>query len=341
MMKYYFLVLTALVLCACSPKQAPKQSLQGSAFGTTYGIQYFGQEVNGLQSQIDSVIDGVNGSMSTYIPDSDISRINQGDSLLQVDAMFKEVYRISETVHDQSKGYFDPTIGVLRNAYGFGTERPLEVIDSLTIDSLMQYVGFDKVSMDDQNRILKTHPNIYFDFNAVAKGYGIDRIALLLDSHDIQNYLIELGGELVGKGINTEKDKPWVVGIEAIDSPLGNRAYQATVALTDAAMASSGNYRKYRVDSLTGQRFVHTINPLTGDAQASNLTSATVIAPSCAWADAYATTFMAMGLQGSIELLEDLDGVEAYLTYTQGPEDKVFVSPGFELLLQRSAANRE
>ena len=340
-MSKYLIFLFFLILFACAPKELSKQSVQGMAFGTTFQVQYIGEEVAQLSGQIDSVINVVNRSMSTYIPDSDISKINQGDSLLQVDRMFKEVYAISEQVHRQSEGYFDPTIGVLRNAYGFGSDTPLARLDSLVIDSLMQYVGFDKVSLDNQGRIHKEDPAIYFDFNAVAKGYGIDRIALVLDDHGIENYLIELGGELVGKGTNTIKGQAWIVGIEAVDSSLGDRSFQATLALTDAAMASSGNYRKFRIDSLSGKRYVHTLNPLTGQAEASNLTSATVIAESCAAADAYATAFMAMGLERSKGLLAELDGVEAYLTYAQGELDKVFATPGFEALIQRSSADRE
>ena len=131
------------------------------------------------------------------------------------------------------------------------------------------------------------------------------------------------------------------MGIEAVDSSLGDRSFQATLTLTDAAMASSGNYRKFRIDSLSGKRYVHTLNPLTGQAEASNLTSATVIAESCAAADAYATAFMAMGLERSKGLLAELDGVEAYLTYAQGELDKVFATPGFEALIQRSSADGE
>jgi len=341
MRKILLLLLSVLFLVSCEKEQASKHLLQGTAFGTTYSVQYFGEPLADLERKIDSVIEAVNRSMSTYIPNSDISKINRGDSSVVVDPMFKEVFAISEEVHEQSSGYFDPTIGVLRNAYGFGSTAPLRNIDSLVVDSLMQYVGFQKVQLKPNGTIAKSHPQIYFDFNAVAKGYGIDRIGLVLDKQNLDNYLIELGGELLAKGINQEKQQAWVVGVEAVDSPLGDRSYQATVALTDAAMASSGNYRKFRLDSLSGKRFVHTLNPLTGQAEASNLTSATIIAGNCALADAYATACMAMGLDGSKELLKGLEGVEAYLTYTEAQKDKVFVTPGFQKLLGGSSTDRE
>jgi len=269
--------------------------------------------------------------VSIYLPKSDISKINRGDTSVVIDGIFEDNFNISYEVHKSTNGYFDPTIGVLRNAYGFGDTKPLEEIDSLTLDSLLQYVGFNKVKLTSENKIVKQYPEIYFDFNAVAKGYGIDQIGNYLESKGISHYLIELGGEILAKGKNLDKNKPWVVGIENVDSQLEDRSYSSIVSLQDEAMAASGNYRKFRIDSLTGKKYVHTLNPITGSAEKSDVTSATVIASTCAVADAYATAFMALGLEKSKEVLKSLNGIEAYLTYNdENNNEHVFVTEGFK-----------
>ena len=328
----------AVLVFSCEQREerASLGSISGPAFGTTFNIKYF---VSGdfdserFTAGIDSVLNAVNVSMSTYLPQSDITRINQGDTTVVVDEMFKEVFVLSRRIQKESEGYFDPTIGVLRNAYGFGDTKPLAIIDEVTLDSLMTFVGFSKVSLKEDGTVYKEHPEIYFDFNAIAKGYGIDRLGVYFDQLGITNYLIELGGEILTKGQNLNREGPWTTGIEAVDSERTNRSYEALVSLQDVAMASSGNYRKFRIDTTTGKRYVHTLNPLTGSAETSDVTSATVIAATCAEADAYATTFMALGLERSKILLNKLKGVEAYLTYTAGDSTGVYISDGFKPLL--------
>lgn len=329
-MRLSLVYIVFLFLYSCSTNTIQKNILKGEAFGTTYTVVIFNSEKNDIKSGIDSVINKVNKSVSTYLPSSDISKINKGDSTLVVDQIFKDNFLLSEDVYLKTRGYFDPTVGVLRNAYGFGDKKPLKKMDSTRLDSLLKYVGFHKVKLTKEGNIKKMYPEIYFDFNAVAKGYGIDRIGEYLTTLGLSNYLIELGGEILAKGVNIEKDKPWTVGIENVDSQLGNRQYSSVVKLNNEAMAASGNYRKFRVDSLTGKKYVHTLNPLTGSAEKSDVTSATVIAATCALADAYATSFMALGLEKSKLLLQELEGIEAYLTYNnpQNIED-VFVTNGF------------
>ncbi len=308
--------------------------MKGDAFGTTYTIQYFGKEQQDISTGIDSVLNSVNESVSTYLPNSLISKLNRGETGLQVDAIFKENFEISKTVHAQSEGYFDPTVGILRNAYGFGDTAPIKHLDSLVLDSLREFVGFQKVQLFETGSIQKQAPQIYLDFNAVAKGYGIDQVSEYLISKGIQHYLIELGGEILAKGRNQETQKRWTVGVEGIDSDLENRTFTHVIAIQNLAVASSGNYRKFRIDSLTGQKFVHTINPLNGKAEASNVTSATVTASTCALADAYATACMAMGLERAKQMLERLDGVEAYLTYIdEKQQSKSYATKGFKELI--------
>ena len=335
-MKKIIVIPVLLLLIACGNKEPKQMQLQGEAFGTTYSIQYYSNDNFNAERGLDSVFYAVNKSVSTYLPNSDISKINQGDSMIVVDAIFKEVFNISEEVYKKTNGYFDPTVGVLRNAYGFGDVKPLQEIDSTSLDSLLNYVGFQKVKLKADGTISKKFQQIYFDFNAVAKGYGIDCIGRYLDANGITNYLIELGGEILVKGKNLQKQQPWLVGVEAVDSELAHRSFEATVKLLNVGMASSGNYRKYRIDSITGQKYVHTLNPLTGSAEKSNVTSATVIASTCALADAYATSFMALGLEKSTVLLAELSGVEAYLTYVDSTEQpQVFISDGFRRLLKK------
>ncbi|HLT50280.1 MAG TPA: FAD:protein FMN transferase [Aequorivita sp.] len=333
-MKKLIFIPLLLLFIFCEKKEATHRFLQGEAFGTTYNIQFYSENDIDFKKGLDSVIDAVNHSVSTYIPDSDISKVNKGDSTIVVDSIFREVFEISAEVNKKTNGYFDPTIGVLRNAYGFGDVKPLKEIDSTTLDSLMKYVGFHKVKIKSDGTILKEYPQIYFDFNAVAKGFGIDCLGRYLESKGVTDYLIELGGEILAKGENIQKGQEWVVGIEAVDSELENRSFEATVKLKNVGMASSGNYRKFRIDSLTGKKYVHTLNPLTGSAEMSDVTSSTVIAPTCGVADAYATSFMALGLEKSKELLKSLPNVEAYLTYTDSlNQHRVFVTDGFKKLM--------
>ncbi|MBK5212867.1 MAG: FAD:protein FMN transferase [Flavobacteriaceae bacterium] len=330
-MKKLILIPVLLLFIFCEKKEPQPILLQGDAFGTTYNIQFYSEKNIDFKKGLDSVIAVVNHSVSTYIPDSDISKVNEGDSTVVVDSIFREVFKISEEANKTTNGYFDPTIGVLRNAYGFGDVKPLKEIDSTTLDSLMKYVGFHKVKINSDGTVYKEYPQIYFDFNAVAKGFGIDCLGRYMESKGVTDYLIELGGEILTKGENLEKNQEWVVGIEAVDSELDNRSFEATVKLKNVGMASSGNYRKFRIDSLTGKKYVHTLNPLTGSAEMSDVTSSTVIAPTCGVADAYATSFMALGLEKSKELLKKLPNIEAYLTFNDSlNQHQVFMTDGFK-----------
>ncbi|MDT0605397.1 FAD:protein FMN transferase [Croceitalea rosinachiae] len=332
-MKNLVLVSLGVLLLGCNSKpQWVKNQNIGNALGTTYSIIYLSDEELDFQRQIDSVFQVVNLSMSTYIPNSDISKINDGDSTVIVDQMFKEVFELSSKVYKASEGYFDPSIGVLANAWGFGPGEPLE-LDSLKLDSLLNYVGWDKVSLNTNGTISKLNPNIRFDFNAIAKGYAIDRLGAMLQLKGIENYLVEVGGEVLAKGMNTVSKKEWTVGIDSPNDMM-NRGVAAIINLKDRALASSGNYRKFRIDLETGAKYVHTINPLTGYTKNSKVLAASVVAADCATADAYATAFMAMDLENSISLLESKKDLEAYIVYL-GEKDSIqtFLTPGFEEVL--------
>lgn len=324
-----FFLLLVLVGCRTNESKWVKNISSGAALGTSYNITYLATKELNFEREIDSLFQVLNRSMSTYIPTSDISRINAGDSTIVVDAMFREVFELSGKVFEATDGYFDPTVGVLVNAWGFGPGTALEM-DSIKVDSLLDYVGFNKVSINSDNKIKKASPAIYFDFNAIAKGYAVDRLAVLLRNKGITDFLIEVGGELVAQGENRIKGKKWVV---AIDDPMmeESRTYKRTLYMKDIAMASSGNYRKFKIDPETGAKYVHTIDPKTGFTKGSNILATSVMANNCATADAFATSFMAMDLEKTKAILAQHKELEGYIIYL-GPQGNVmeYMTNGFK-----------
>ena len=336
LLKFYKGVLAVFLIffyLGCQPEKEWLRNVSaGPALGTSYSIIYLSKDPLDIQQKVDSVFAVINQSMSTYIADSDISKINRGDSSIIVDRMFREVFELSKQTYEDTDGYFDPTVGVLVDAWGFGPGEQI-ALDSMKVDSLLDFVGFDKVKITAENRIIKSRPEIRFDFNAVAKGYAIDRLGKMLDDLQIDHYLVEVGGELLSKGRNAQQDKPWVVGIDDPQVNVGRRIMR-TIFLEDRAMASSGNYRKFRIDSITGEKYVHTIDPNSGFTKNSKVLSVSVITSTCAKADAYATAFMAMDLEKSQELLARQSDMEAYIIYLDD-EGKTgeFMTDGFSELL--------
>ncbi|PKD18084.1 thiamine biosynthesis protein ApbE [Salegentibacter salinarum] len=329
------LFLLVFLSISCKNNGPHSYTKTGKALGTTYQIKYFSSENLNTEKALDSIFEVINTSMSTYQDDSDISRINTGNEDIEVDIHFQKVFQLSKQIFKESNGYFDPTVGSLVNAYGFGPDKPLNEPDEAVLDSIKQLVGFEKVKLTEANTIQKENPDIYIDFNAIAKGYTIDVIAQYLDSKNVENYLIELGGELVAKGENLERESNWNVAIDNPQQTEDERTLQTVLALKNRAMATSGNYRKFRVDTTTGKRFVHTINPLTGEAEKSDLLSASVLAENCTLADAYATAFMALGYEKSLKMLENLENIDVYFIYADDEESiRVFTSTGFEQALR-------
>lgn len=333
-MKNIFLPIFALFFLSCA-KELPeiiRNQNVGAALGTSYSLIYLSNSQLDFQKEIDSVFAAINQSMSTYIPDSDISKINRGDSTLSVDDEFQDVFELSKEIYEKTDGYFDPTVGVLVDAWGFGPGLQIE-LDSAQVDSLLEYVGFNKVNLTNENTIKKADANIHFDFNAIAKGYTIDRLAKLMDNKNIEDYLLEVGGELVAKGTNRIKEKQWVVGI---DDPqmVETRELKLLINLKNRALASSGNYRKFRIDSVTGKKYVHTIDPKTGFTKNANTLGVTVLAESCAKADAYATAFMAMDLDEALKLLTAQRELDAYIVYLDEKGDsQEFMTENFKSLI--------
>lgn len=305
--------LTIVLLFASCTEYNKKNDfiLKGQVFGTTYKIVYLNSSQN-YQKSIDSLFYLMNKSLSTYISTSDISRINNGDSTVVVDDLFLEVFYKSKMIYKETNGYFDPTVGNLVNAWGFGPNIEKRNLTSDEVNKQMQFVGFNRVEVVNR-KVKKDNLNIYLDFNAIAKGFGIDVIARFLNSKKITNYLVEIGGEIRTQGTK-ENNIPWVIKLIDPVNKEDLKGYK-NLNLSNKSMATSGNYRKFRLTA-DGQKYVHTINPKTGYAKESNLLSASVIARlDCADVDAYATAFMAMGLKKVKSFLLTHKNIDAILLF--------------------------
>lgn len=286
--------------------------LEGHAFGTTFHITY--NDDRDFTKDLDSLFHAVNKSLSTYIPNSDISKINRGDTTVIVDAHFSEVYSKSLKIYKETNGIFDPTIGILVNAWGFGPEKTVVKPDSAQIKQLLQRVGFDKVYLKN-NKVKKDNDSIYFDFNAIAKGFAVDVAGRFLESQNVTNYLVEIGGEIRTRGKKIDGSS-WRAGIEDPNFD-GTRSIQKIVELKDEAMATSGSYRKFKVDTLTGKKYVHILNAKTGYSTQSSLLSVSIIGKvDCADVDGYATALMAMPLEKAKQFLKNHQELRAYLIYS-------------------------
>lgn len=288
-----------------------KVTLAGKTMGTTYTIVYLDEANRDFQTSIDSLLLVFNQSLSTYVPDSELSKFNLGDTLDFKLPYFLPVLEASKTVFEKTGGAFDPTVGPLVNLWGFGPEGP-ELKDSTDINLLLKLVGFEKIEFD-QNQLRKKIPGIYLDFSAIAKGYGVDVVGDYLQAKGIGNFLVEIGGELVARGVN-EKGELWKVGVNRPEESANASELISIIALQDRGMATSGNYRNYYMkDSV---KISHTINPATGYPVNHNLLSATVLAKDCMTADAYATALMVMGTDKAIALDSALKEIEVFLVFS-------------------------
>lgn len=329
-MKKVSIILLILIGVACQkhPENDYRQ-LEGLAFGTSFHINMEDPDRLVTEKAIDSLIHVFNKSLSTYIPNSDISRINRGDSSVVVDAYFKEVFAKSSKINRETEGAFDPTIGILVNAWGFGPGKELSQIDHHKVDSLLVYVGFDQLELKG-DRLIKKHEETQLDFNANAKGLAVDVIGRYLEGHGIKNYLVEIGGEIRARG-NNPSGVLWRVAIEEPNFD-GSRSFQTIIVLDNESIATSGSYRKFKVDPETGEKYAHTIDSKTGYPSKSNLLSASVIGSiDCADTDAYATAFMSMGFDKSVDFSKNRPDLRIFLIYSD-PEGqiKTYSSPNFD-----------
>lgn len=314
----YFTILAALLLAGCSPV-SQYRTVDGSMLGTTYHIV---AETSLSNERIFEEMQRINleaiASMSIFNPNSQLSRINRNESN-SVDIHIARNIEVAAKVNALTPRY-DITVKPLVEAYGFAAKNREA---KPNIDSLIQFVGFDKFHLEG-NHIIKTDSRLQIDLNSVAKGYVVDLIAEWLDRQGAENYIVEVGGEICAKGVNA-KGIAWRVGV---DTPFDNNNspgahQQKVVQISGLALATSGNYRRFYYND-AGERISHTLNPQTGRSQTTSLLSATVIAPRCAVADALATAFMASGENEAIALAKRLcDSIQVYfvLAPEQGKEE--------------------
>jgi thiamine biosynthesis lipoprotein len=305
-----FFALSLVWLISCTPEEK-KVMFQGEAQGTYYAVTYYDGQARDYQPQIDSILKAFDMSVSMWVPGSILSRINNGDSTALPDEWFTDIFNLSKDIAEKSGGTFDFTVGPLVNAWGFGFKGRMN-LDSAMVDSLRQLVDYRTVKLED-GKIIKEKKDIQLDFNAIAQGYAVDVLSKFLASKGIKNYLIDIGGEVLGKGMKPD-GQYWLVGIEnpAKDS-LSERTLNAKVSLFNKALATSGSYRKYYEEN--GIRYSHTIDPKTGYPVRHSLLSVSVLADDCATADGYATAFMVMGFDKAKEFVENEPNLEAYFIY--------------------------
>ena len=306
-------------------RNTPFQKDEGMVFGTIYHITY--QSDTNYQKEIEAELQKVDNSLSPFNKTSIISRVNRNEKV-KVDEMFSEVFQLAEKISGDTDGAFDITVAPMVNAWGFGfkTGNPPT---KQTIDSLRAIVGFHTVSLQD-GYVIKKNPKTMLDCSAIAKGYGTDVVARFLKKKGVQNFMVEIGGEIVVNG-NSEKLQPWRIGINkpTDDSLNTSQAIQDVVSVSNIAMATSGNYRNFYYKS--GKKYAHTIDPKTGYPVQHNILSATVFADDCAIADAYATSFMVLGLDGAKKILEKHPELCAYLIYSdQKGSNQIWYSPSLQ-----------
>ena len=308
-MKY--LIFIVCLFFACKGLDSSKSLIHnvGFAQGTTYSIKYMSSE--DYKHKIDSLLTVIDNSLSTYNANSLLSKLNLGDTSLLLDTHFVRVFKASIYFSTVSDGLFDCTVAPLVEAWGFGPDEKLET-DSLYIVTLLKKIGFQDLSLKGDS-LLSNPQQKTMDFNALAQGYTVDVIAELLDSHHISDYLIELGGELKAKGFNS-RNKKWTVGIDKPSNKIDvNDRFQVILNLHNKSLATSGNYRKFHKKD--GKIFSHTINPKTAYPVQHSLLSATVITDDCMKADAFATTFMVMGVEQTKDFLSKHANLEAFLIF--------------------------
>ena len=320
-----FLALLIIGTVVILKKQPPFRTNEGLVFGTVYKITY--QHQDDLHQAIKEALLEVDNSLSPYNKHSIISHINHNvDTVLN--EHFTHVFNLAQKISSETEGAFDITVAPLVNAWGFGFKHSID-IDSMTIDSLQQIVGYQKIKLEN-NRIIKQNEQVMLDCSAIAKGYGVDIVAQTLDKRGVKHYMVDIGGEVVVKGKNPRM-KTWRIGInKPIEDSLSvNQELQTILEVSNVGMATSGNYRKFYYKN--GKRYAHTIDPRLGYPVQHNILSATVLAKDCTTADAYATAFMVMGLEKSKAFCEEHPELNAYFICT-GEKDnyEIHYTPGME-----------
>ena len=301
-----YLLLLFITVYSCTNNSFKKTSISGYVYGTTYTIVYFSDDELQLKVQIDSLFDAIDMSMSTYNPNSLITKINNNEDI-DLDNHFKFVFNVSKNIFNKTNGLFDPSIGPLVNSLNFGPKT-----NHLPIDKLKTLVGLDKFNIID-NKLIRPF-NSFIDFNAIAKGYSVDVISRFLSINNITNYLVEVGGEIRSSGMNLDGNKNWRVGLDTPRFDGLQRDLYKIFNLKDKSMATSGVYRKFKIDS-SGNKYAHIIDPKTGYSSTSNILSVTVISEDCIEADAYATALQLMSVDEITLLAKENSAISIFIIY--------------------------
>lgn len=330
-----------LLLFASCGKDVTRQYLaaEGKTMGTYYKVTYHDSLGRDFSAPIDSLLKVVNDEISTYIPTSTISQFNQADTVFELgfsyadyaacvadpkqcgkvkNAHFQANFLAARVANQRTNLAFDPTVMPLVNYWGFGytPKKPIEQADSLLVDSLLRYVGFEKVELLDRNGkavLKKAMPGVQLDFGGTGQGYGVDAVAVFLEIHGIRDYLVDIGGESRARGKNPKGDW-WTIGINTPKPEAELTDFTRIVKLENRSVTTSGNYRNFY--EVNGQKYSHFIDPRTGFPEKSNLLSATVFGKDCLLPDALATGFMVLGLDKAFDLANQLEGIEALFIYS-------------------------
>ncbi|MFK7775969.1 MAG: FAD:protein FMN transferase [Saprospiraceae bacterium] len=311
--------------------------IAGETMGTTYHITYEDELGRNFKKEVDSILVEINQAVSTYIPDSEISKFNQNKGINIFGQYFRDVTLASQKIFQESDGFFDPTVMPLVNYWGFGytEKKAISKIDSFKVDSLKNLIGFEKINIKCDGTTIglicnfsKINPNSQLDYSAIAKGYAVDVVADFFEEKKSKNYLVEIGGELRTKGKNSQGN----IWTTAINTPKINaqlNEYEAIIKVNNKSIATSGNYRNFH--EVNGEWYGHEINPKTGFPEKSNLLSVTIMTDDCMSADAYATAMMVMGLEKSKVLAERLINIDAFFIFAnETGELETFYTKGFE-----------
>ncbi len=334
-----YLIMGVLVLIFAfvfySPFKKQKEYIhnEGKAQGTYYSATYLQPDGKDLQPEIEKLFNEFDLSLSTYNPNSIISKINKNNDSVVTDVYFETMFEAAQKVSEHTNGAFDITVAPLVNAWGFGFGNH-ERNKAPDVEKLLPLIGYKKVKLVN-HRLVKENPDIMIDASAIAQGYSADLIAQLFDKNNCENYMIDIGGEIVCKGLNP-KGELWHIGIDKpVDDPENaNGELQTIVHLSNVGLTTSGNYRQFYFKD--GKKLAHTIHPKTGMPVEHNLLSATVVASNCTLADAYATAFMVLGVDSAMKICKTMPEMDCYLIYTdKDGKYQVTYTEGFEKYLKK------
>lgn len=315
MRKTFLFLLTCCFLTGCNTVE--KQHFFGTTQGSYYSIIYFDEQNRDFSSDFDSIFMEIENTLSLWDENSMIRKVNLNEDV-ELNQIFVDNFNYAMKAAELTGGLFDPTVGPLVAAWGFHYKEGMEMTPEI-VDSLRQLVGYHKVKIENE-KVVKANPNMTLDFNAVAQGYTTDMIGEFLLSENVNNFLVDVGGEIMAKGCKPNNES-WKVGIEKPAATMDSeRIVQEIVDLNNQSIVTSGNYRKYVEKN--GKRYSHSLNPKTGYPSENSLLSATIICDNTAWADCLASICMVVGLEKAMEILETQENVKAYFIYLDGDEVK-------------------